>query len=545
MNIKTLIVTMLLIVVLGMMLVMPATAATATRTLPGDCVSAGSAFTVTITADDYGSTGAVTETLCADWEYVSVAGAVDDVRIEGNNVKFLLLGSGPRTFTYTVLAPDEKGACCQISGTLRDGDTDDHVVAGATEVCVYGDPDPDKPTATRTLPGDCVSAGSAFTVTITADDYGSTGAVTETLCADWEYVSVAGAVDDVRIEGNNVKFLLLGSGPRTFTYTVLAPDEKGACCQISGTLRDGDTDDHVVAGATEVCVYGDPDPDKPTATRTLPGDCVSAGSAFTVTITADDYGSTGAVTETLCADWEYVSVAGAVDDVRIEGNNVKFLLLGSGPRTFTYTVLAPDEKGACCQISGTLRDEDTQDHTVAGATKVSVCDAEPTATRTLPDNCVSTGSEFSVTITVDNYGSAGAVIETICNGWTYHPSTTAGDVVLIDANTISFPLTESGPSTFTYTVVAHNEPDLCCTIGGILRDEAGATHGVTGDCKVYTCKESNWLDVWIGPDSDGGSTITTTELQAAIHHWLDDIPVWGHVMSTQDLQWIISEWLSG
>jgi hypothetical protein len=118
MNIKTLTVAMLLVVVLGTMLVMPATAATATRTLPGDCVSAGAEFTVTITAEEYGSVGAVTETLCGDWDYVSVTGAVDDVQIDGNNVKFLLLGSGPRTFTYTVSAPAEVG-CCQISGTLR------------------------------------------------------------------------------------------------------------------------------------------------------------------------------------------------------------------------------------------------------------------------------------------------------------------------------------------------------------------------------------------------------------------------------------------
>ena len=281
-----------------------------------------------------------------------------------------------------------------------------------------------------------------------------------------------------------------------------------------------------------------------TATRTLPDDCVSAGAEFTVTITAEDYGSFGAVTETLCEGWGYVSVTGDVDDVKIEGNSVKFMLLGSGPRTFTYTVLAPDTDGACCQISGTLRDEDTQDHTVTGATEVCVCDVEPTATRTLPDGRVSAGTEFTVTITVDNYGSTGAVIETICDGWTYQ-GTTADDVVLIDATMITFPLMESGPCTFTYTVLAPNDYDSCCTIGGILRDEAGVTHGVTGDCVVCTCEIGDWWDEWMGPDSEGGSAVTTTELQAAIHHWLDDLPVRGHVMSTQDLQWIISEWLSG
>jgi predicted RecA/RadA family phage recombinase len=277
-----------------------------------------------------------------------------------------------------------------------------------------------------------------------------------------------------------------------------------------------------------------------TVTRTLPGDCVNAGEDFTVTIEADNYGSFGAVIETLCADWEYQSTT--ADDVQVDGNTISFLLVGSGPKTFTYTVSAPDATGTCCNISGIIRDDDTHDYTVTGATEVCVC--EPTATRTLPSDCVIAGAEFTVAITADNYGSVGAVIEVICDGWTYQ-NTTADDAILIDANTISFPLTESGPSTFTYTVLAPNAPDSCCVIGGILRDETGANHGVTGDCEVCTCTELNWWDEWMGPDSEEGSTVTTTELQAAIHHWLEDIPVRGHVMSTPDFQWIIAEWLSG
>ena len=53
----------------------------------------------------------------------------------------------------------------------------------------------------------------------------------------------------------------------------------------------------------------------------------------------------------------------------------------------------------------------------------------------------------------------------------------------------------------------------------------------------------DWKDEWMGADSDGGSEVTTTEFQDAIHHWLEDIPVRGHVMSTADLQEIIVAWL--
>ena len=55
----------------------------------------------------------------------------------------------------------------------------------------------------------------------------------------------------------------------------------------------------------------------------------------------------------------------------------------------------------------------------------------------------------------------------------------------------------------------------------------------------------DWRDEWMGPDSDGGTAVTTSELQDAIHHWLEDIPVRGYIMSTADLQEIIAVWLSG
>ncbi|MCD4846304.1 MAG: hypothetical protein K8R25_17645 [Methanosarcinales archaeon] len=55
----------------------------------------------------------------------------------------------------------------------------------------------------------------------------------------------------------------------------------------------------------------------------------------------------------------------------------------------------------------------------------------------------------------------------------------------------------------------------------------------------------NWKNEWIGEDSEGGGAVTTVELQKAIHHWLEDIPVRGHIMSSTDLQEIIAIWLSG
>ena len=78
---------------------------------------------------------------------------------------------------------------------------------------------------------------------------------------------------------------------------------------------------------------------------------------------------------------------------------------------------------------------------------------------------------------------------------------------------------------------------------------APSTWDCTGDAfymyELDITNNDNWINEWIGEDSEEGITVTTNELQEAIHHWLDDIPVREHIMSVADLQKIISIWLSG
>ena len=45
-------------------------------------------------------------------------------------------------------------------------------------------------------------------------------------------------------------------------------------------------------------------------------------------------------------------------------------------------------------------------------------------------------------------------------------------------------------------------------------------------------------------NSDGGTNVTTVELQDAIHHWLEDEPVRCHVLSLADIREVIDAWLS-
>ncbi len=54
---------------------------------------------------------------------------------------------------------------------------------------------------------------------------------------------------------------------------------------------------------------------------------------------------------------------------------------------------------------------------------------------------------------------------------------------------------------------------------------------------------SNWKEEWMGENSEEGQTVTTSELQDAINHWLNDIPVRRYKMSSFDLQEIIAAWL--
>ena len=76
-----------------------------------------------------------------------------------------------------------------------------------------------------------------------------------------------------------------------------------------------------------------------------------------------------------------------------------------------------------------------------------------------------------------------------------------------------------------------------------LQVNASDTVGNYNDSVNITLMISDWRDEWMGPDSDGGDDVTTLELQAAIYHWLNSIPVRGYEMTTDRLQEIIHAWV--
>ena len=413
MRFRIMLAAMMVVVTAGMVAVMsnlPAaaqtTTASASRSFDSASVVPGGQVVVTIAASGYGSVGAVTEDLPTGFSYVSSSLDTAQVNVSGQEARFTLRGG--TSFTYTVTASNTAGDYT-FSGTLRDEDRNDHTVRGATTVTVTA-PAARTPSASRSFDSASVDPGGRVVVTISASDYGSVGAVTEDLPTGFSYVSSSLDTEQVNVSGQEARFTLRGG--TSFTYTVTASNTAGDYT-FSGTLRDEDRNDHTVRGATTVTVTA-PAARTPSASRSFDSASVDPGGRVVVTISASDYGSVGAVTEDLPTGFSYVSSSLDTEQVNVSGQEARFTLRGG--TSFTYTVTASNTAGDYT-FSGTLRDEDRNDHTVRGATTVTV--KGPSATRSFSSTSVSPSARVTVTIRASNYGSVGAVTEELPTGFSY------------------------------------------------------------------------------------------------------------------------------
>ena len=323
----------------------------ATRSFDKASVAPGGTVTVTILLANYGGIGRVTETLPAGFVYVSSAHDSAGVRVNGQEVRFTLQGDA--SVAYTVTASRTAGSHT-FSGMLRDSDTNDHTVGGVDTVTV------EAPSATRSFDKASVAPGGTVTVTILLANYGGIGRVTETLPAGFVYVSSAHDSAGVRVNDQEVRFTLQGDS--SFNYTVTASRTAGPH-SFSGMLRDSDRANHTVGGVDTVTV------EAPSATRSFNQASVAPGGTVTVTILLANYGGIGRVTETLPAGFVYVSSAHDSAGVRVNDQEVRFTLQGDA--SVAYTVTASRTAGSHT-FSGMLRDSDRNDHTVGGATRVTV-----------------------------------------------------------------------------------------------------------------------------------------------------------------------------
>ena len=109
-----------------------------------------------------------------------------------------------------------------------------------------------EPQAARSFP-DTVSGGEEFQVTVQCSDYGTFGLITETLPDGFSYVDSSLDAQQVRANGQNVDFILIGE--TGFTYKVKASSTSGAYT-FAGILKDVDKGEHLLGGAQEVTIAG-------------------------------------------------------------------------------------------------------------------------------------------------------------------------------------------------------------------------------------------------------------------------------------------------
>ena len=233
-----------------------------------------------------------------------------------------------------------------------------------------------------------------------------------------------------------VAFTLFGE--TSFTYTVTASDAVGDH-DFSGTLRDFDRQDFPVGGDSTVIVEATatptatptptptPEQEGANASRSFDEATVQRGEQVVVTISASNYGQAGGVTETLPEGFSYISsslIANQVEE--LTGGRVRFTL--QGDTSFTYVVMAADTAGDY-DFEGTLRDFSRNDHTVGGDSTVTIEAVTPSASRSFSASTVEPGGQVVVTISVSNYGKAGAITEALPAGFSYESSSLSASQV--------------------------------------------------------------------------------------------------------------------
>ena len=453
--------------------------ASATRSFNPATVEPDGEVVVTIEPTGYGSLGAVTETLPAGFSYdsSSLTDEGEVTEVDARTVRFTLQGAD-KTFTYTVRASNTAGSH-DFSGKLRDSDRADHDVGGASSVTVTTGTTTSEASATRSFNPATVEPDGEVVVTIEPTGYGSLGAVTETLPAGFSYdsSSLTDEGEVTEVDARTVRFTLQGAD-KTFTYTVRASNTAGSH-DFSGKLRDSDRADHDVGGASSVTVTTGTTTSEASATRSFNPATVEPDGEVVVTIEPTGYGSLGAVTETLPAGFSYdsSSLTDEGEVTEVDARTVRFTLQGAD-KTFTYTVRASNTAGSH-DFSGKLRDSDRADHDVGGASSVTVLG--PRATRSFSSTRVRPSGPVTVTITARDYGSFGAVVETLPNGFAYVSSALA--YVEEHGMELRFALLDPNNTSFMYTVRAPSSPGSYEFMGRLI-DDAQMSQDVGGDMTV-------------------------------------------------------------
>ena len=442
----------------------------ASREFSAATVMPGDPVTVTINASWYGEMGSVMETLPTGFSYHSSSLPAGDVSANGQMMTFTLPEAGEMatTFTYMVTASDMAGSY-DFSGELTDAEGMTHAVGDAMMVTVEAAPVTEGPRASRTFAPSSVTEGGDVRVTVEVMDYGTLGAVVEMLPAGFDYVS--GSIAGVEENGRDITFPLLGE--TSFTYTARAVAPGAGDHSFSGELIDDMGQRYPVGGDSMVTVHARVVPGAPRAEMSFSMTMTGLGDEVTVTITAMNYGQIGAVVETIPMGFTYVMDSSSLEDVEMDGRELTFALLTPNSATFTYKVMTADTAGDY-DFSGNLVDDQQMMHAVAGDSRIT---AGPTAMRSFSAT-VRTGANLDVMITARDYGSLGAVVETLPNGFAYVSSALA--YVEEHGMELTFAMLDPNNTSFMYKVRAPSSPGSYDFMGRLI-DDAQMSHDVGGD----------------------------------------------------------------
>ena len=119
----------------------------------------------------------------------------------------------------------------------------------------------------------------------------------------------------------------------------------------------------------------------PSVTRSFSAASVTPGGELVVTVTVSNYGSGGQVVEMVPAGFAYVSSTLSGSSVGVDGQTVRFTLLGE--TSFSYTVTVSSTEGSY-SFAGTLTDFYRVEHQTAGDTEIEVATPAPTPTMPAP-----------------------------------------------------------------------------------------------------------------------------------------------------------------
>ena len=258
-------------------------------------------MTVTITVDNYGGIGQLTEEFPADFTFDESS---PEVTPSGQTLTFNLVGDTSVSYTLTAPTTTETRSISGFSGTLEPAVTEGVGVSGPSSVTVLSPPAQQTASATRSFSPSEVASGRPLTVTITVDNYGGIGQLTEEFPADFTFDRSS---PEVTPSGQTLTFDLVGDTSVSYTLTAPTTTETRSISGFSGTLEPAVTEGVGVSGPSSVTVLSPPAQQTASATRSFSPSEVASGRPLTVTITVDNYGGIGQLTEEFPADFTFES----------------------------------------------------------------------------------------------------------------------------------------------------------------------------------------------------------------------------------------------